>query len=713
MAPQPPWNRLTTPATDDLPRFAATAAAAAASISVLVQTGEELGAEEGGAKILSWCRPGKNSGLRKEAMAPPPPPPRPREEAASLCLSGCWSGGAVLGGSVDPRPRPRGGAASSSGGTARLAREDFAATTAALLFPNTFFTSHESIPSLPDAFAAFSAAYPRYGESQLADRLRESEYGHLAGRTCLDYTGFGLFSQTQFPCAGNSPAPAASSSPATAADFDISYWAAGAETAMEAAIRKRIMRFLNFSEEDYSMVCTASRASAFKLLGETYPFQTNRRLLTVYDHESEAVAAVVESSVRRGAKATAADFSWPSLRIRSASLNKTIISKGKNAKNRGLMIFPLQSMISGARYSYQWMRLAQENGWHVALDTCAMGPKDMDTFGISLIQPDFLICSFFKVFGENPAGFAALLVRRSSGSIVESSMTTARSAGIVSIVPAKASSHLHRYYSDLDSSGDLDQIAGARRPDPGESSSEEHPPPRAIGGDLDPDLKSRNPSEISDRGEGPEIQQTIQGEGTEQQQQQQQEAIDVECRGLNHADSLGLMLISGRLRYITNWLVNALTKLQHPHPEKGHTLVRVYGPRVKFDRGPAVAFNVFDWKGERIDPALVQKLADRNSISLSCGFLRNIWFSEKHEQDRDAVLERKDDGAAAAAANASRKKGGRVDLGISVVSASLGFLTTFEDAYRLWAFVAKFLDADFVERERWRYLALNQKMVEI
>jgi hypothetical protein len=28
-------------------------------------------------------------------------------------------------------------------------------------------------------------------------------------------------------------------------------------------------------------------------------------------------------------------------------------------------------------------------------------------------------------------------------------------------------------------------------------------------------------------------------------------------------------------------------------------------------------------------------------------------------------------------------------------------------------FVAKFLDADFVDKERWRYTALNQRMVEV
>lgn len=52
--------------------------------------------------------------------------------------------------------------------------------------------------------------------------------------------------------------------------------------------------------------------------------------------------------------------------------------------------------------------------------------------------------------------------------------------------------------------------------------------------------------------------------------------------------------------------------------------------------------------------------------------------------------------------------------GINVVNASLNFLTNSEDAYyRLWIFVAEFLDADFVEKEKWRYMALNQKMVVV
>ncbi|KAF6160434.1 hypothetical protein GIB67_019203 [Kingdonia uniflora] len=51
-----------------------------------------------------------------------------------------------------------------------------------------------------------------------------------------------------------------------------------------------------------------------------------------------------------------------------------------------------------------------------------------------------------------------------------------------------------------------------------------------------------------------------------------------------------------------------LMKLQHPHSENGLPLVKIYGPKIKFDRGPAVAFNVFDWKGEKVESVLVQKL---------------------------------------------------------------------------------------------------------
>ncbi|MBA0584418.1 hypothetical protein Gorai_015233, partial [Gossypium raimondii] len=69
-----------------------------------------------------------------------------------------------------------------------------------------------------------------------------------------------------------------------------------------------------------------------------------------------------------------------------------------------------QSPVTGSRYSYLWMSLAQENGWHALLDASALGAKDMETLGLSLFNPDFLICFFFKdlATGTNIVGIMNL-----------------------------------------------------------------------------------------------------------------------------------------------------------------------------------------------------------------------------------------------------------------------------------------------------------------
>ncbi|KAG8490783.1 hypothetical protein CXB51_013949 [Gossypium anomalum] len=64
-------------------------------------------------------------------------------------------------------------------------------------------------------------------------------------------------------------------------------------------------------------------------------------------------------------------FSWPNLQIQTKKLRKKIMKKG------GLFFIPLQSNVTGSRYSYTWMSLAQENGWHVLLDVNALGAKEM------------------------------------------------------------------------------------------------------------------------------------------------------------------------------------------------------------------------------------------------------------------------------------------------------------------------------------------------
>ncbi|XAR70350.1 Molybdenum cofactor sulfurtransferase [Bertholletia excelsa] len=451
-------------------------------------------------------------------------------EASEACFNGCFTA-SLLGLPEIQKP-----AAATTTTTGEAATEHpyygFLATTVSSLHPYTQFTNHESLPSLSESFSNFNKSYPQYSQTSLADQIRAQEYRHLGKRVCLDYIGHGLFSGSQQQI--DQFAPSSSSSPAPSSPFlDIIYKSVSLkaqilsgrdECELESRIRKRIMSFMNLSEDVYSMVFTGNKSSAIKLLVDSYPFHSHRNLLTVYDHRSEAVETIFESSTKRGARVGSAQFVWPNLRIHSSKLRKMVVGNKRNKKNRGLLVFPVQSRVTGSPYSHTWISLAQENGWHVLLDASSLGAKDMETLGLSIFQPDFIICSFFKIFGENPSGFGCLFVKKSSTSVLIDSGT-----GIVSIVPKQ----------DLPLAGPSSESA--------------------------PD--SDQASEIV------EIDESTSGRP------------ELECRGLNHADALGLVRISSRGRYLVNWLVNALISLHHPNSDSGPPLVRIYGPRVRIDRG--------------------------------------------------------------------------------------------------------------------------------
>ncbi|KAL2321659.1 hypothetical protein Fmac_026038 [Flemingia macrophylla] len=563
-------------------------------------------------------------------------------------------------------------------------QDDFAAATSSSL-PHAHFTNHESLPSLHDSYTSFTKAFPQFLTTSEVDQIRAQEYHHLNqySNTCFDYTGYGLFSHAQqqrcFPtiasCSSSSSLPNLTSE---ASFFDVSYKSVslqsqvlygGHDSELESRIRKRIMSFMNVSEAEYTLVFIANEVSAYKIVADSFQFQSNGQLLTVYDHSSEALDVMIESCNKQGVNVLSAEFSWPNLRLEWRKLKKMIMHKREKRKG-GLFVFPLHSRVTGAPYSYVWMSMAQENGWRVMLDVCALKPKEMGTLGLSLFKPDFMVCSFYKVFGENPSGFGCLFVKNSSVSSLKDP-GNATSMGIISLVPAFRQSHHDT--EEVVTETETDQEVFAKQDGASSTSEIEE---LSISFDSS---KDRN----------------VLGTKTE--------GLEIACRGLDHADSVGLLVISSRTKYLVNWLVNAFMSLKHPHHENRLSLIRIYGPKVSSFRGPAMAFNIFDWKGEKIDPTLVQKLADRNNISLSSSFLRNIRFSDKNEEERQTRASEVE----------GSKKTSREESRIFVVTAALGLLTNFEDVYRLWVFLSRFLDADFVEKERWRYLALNQKTIEV
>ncbi|XP_009616549.1 uncharacterized protein [Nicotiana tomentosiformis] len=584
---------------------------------------------------------------------------------------------------------------------------EFIDTVASSIQPNSQFTNHECLPSCLELFTSLKEAYPHYNQTNLADEIRAQEYYHLSisKHVCLDYIGYGLFSYYQqkgyhsiddsiASSSSAPPPPTQQSASLNEPFFNISYKSVslstqllygGQESELESQMKERIMKYMNISKHDYSMVFTANQSSAFKLLDDSYPFESNHNLVTAYDYENEAVEGMIDSAKRKGARVVSAEFSWPNLRVNSRKLRKMLVVKKNAKKKRGLFVFPLQSRVTGTRYSYQWMNIAQENGWHVLFDASALGPKEMETLGLSIFQPDILICSFYKVFGENPSGFCCLFVKNSSISVLNKSST---SFGIISLVPATKPFDKSCSFSSAESVQEVSQENSTEFQEVKQVSEE---PKQVI-----------TLFEILNWGKKSNTNKYKKVES-----KTSMNSDELECRGLDHADKLGLVLISSRARYLVNWLINALSRLQHPHAGDIHPpLVKIYGPKISFNRGPAVAFNVFDWKGQKIDPTLVQKLADRNNISLSCAFLQHIWFSKMYDDEKKTILETR-------SGEVGDNKKGKLNCGVSVITVSLGMMTNFEDLYRLWSFIARFLDADFVEKERWRYKALNQTTIEV
>lgn len=76
---------------------------------------------------------------------------------------------------------------------------------------------------------------------------------------------------------------------------------------------------------------------------------------------------------------------------------------------------------------------------------------------------------------------------------------------------------------------------------------------------------------------------------------------------------------------------------------------------------------------------------------LSCFY----WVQGLHLTEKTVATGGKTDGQFENPRASNANKGDR-PLSIPVVTAALGFVTNFEDVYRLWAFVAKFLDVNFV-----------------
>ena len=97
----------------------------------------------------------------------------------------------------------------------------------------------------------------------------------------------------------------------------------------------------------------------------------------------------------------------PDLRVDESHLERELARPSKKGHN--LFAYPAQSNFSSVKHPLEWIERAHHHGWDVLLDAAAFVPSNR--LDLSLVKPDFVPISFYKMFGY-PTGLGALIARR-------------------------------------------------------------------------------------------------------------------------------------------------------------------------------------------------------------------------------------------------------------------------------------------------------------
>jgi selenocysteine lyase/cysteine desulfurase len=237
-----------------------------------------------------------------------------------------------------------------------------------------------------------------------ADALRAREYGYLDrdGHVYLDYAGAGLAAVSQVRAheqrlrAGVFGNPH-SENPTSAAS-----------TALVESARAAVLRHLDASPAEYTVVFTANATGAARLVGEAYPFGRGSRLVLTADNHN-SVNGLREFARRGGARTVAVPARGPDLRVDGAALDAALTAPRGRRGGRGLFAYPAQSNFTGVLHPLGWVERAQARGYDVLLDAAAFLPTN--ALDLSAVRPDFVMASWYKVFGY-PTGVGCLVARR-------------------------------------------------------------------------------------------------------------------------------------------------------------------------------------------------------------------------------------------------------------------------------------------------------------
>ena len=252
------------------------------------------------------------------------------------------------------------------------------------------------------AFRDFIAEYPAYHATRHLDDLRKTEYRRLDDQqqTYLDYTGGGLYAESQLNAHFEMLRDKVLGNPHSINPTSL------AMTELVEEARGYVLRYFNTNPDEYVVVFTQNASGALKLIGESYPFAAGSRYLLTFDNHN-SVNGIREFARASGADVTYIPLTTPTLRIDRELLTSEL--ERQTGPGPKLFAFPAQSNFSGVKHPLDLVDLAHRHGWDVLLDAAAFVPTNR--LDLSEVQPDYVVMSFYKMFGY-PTGIGALLIRK-------------------------------------------------------------------------------------------------------------------------------------------------------------------------------------------------------------------------------------------------------------------------------------------------------------
>jgi selenocysteine lyase/cysteine desulfurase len=268
---------------------------------------------------------------------------------------------------------------------------------------DTSLQNSYALDRMEDAFAAFIEKYPAYQNTRLLDEWRETQYCRLDTnqQIYLDYTGGGLYADSQLDAHMELLKSGVFGNPHSANPTSL------AMTDLVEGTREYVLHYFNASPDEYMAVFTANASGALKLVGEAYPFASDSRYILTYDNHN-SVNGIREFAKARGAQVVYVPITKPDLRVDQDQLDG--ILKQVDVTRNNLFAYPAQSNFSGVKYPLDLIEKAHRKGLDVLLDAAAYVPSNR--LDLSVVQPEFVTISFYKMFGY-PTGIGALLIRRS------------------------------------------------------------------------------------------------------------------------------------------------------------------------------------------------------------------------------------------------------------------------------------------------------------